>query len=76
MVEEVSTGMSSECGLVDYHVFRQLSIDDEPSTLGTYTASDAAGELPYSREVVLSSLVSMVWSTTCIGRRNGNGCGG
>ena len=33
-----------------YHVFRQLSIDDEPSTLGTYTASDAAGELPDSRE--------------------------
>ena len=59
-----------------YHVFRQLSIDDEPSTLGTYTASDATGELPYSREGVLPSLVSMVWSKTCIGRRNGNGCGG
>ena len=52
-----------------YHVFRQLSIDDEPSTLGTYTASDAAGELPYSREGVLSSLVSMVWSITGVGWR-------
>ena len=63
MVEEVSTGMSSEGGLVG-------------STLGTYTASDAAGELPNSREGVLASLMSMVWSTTCMGRRNGNGYGG
>ena len=59
-----------------YHVFRQLSIDDEPSTLGTYTASDAAGELQYSREGLPSALVSMVWSITCVGSRNGNGYGG
>ena len=59
-----------------YRVFRRLSLDDEPSAFGTYTASDAAGELPYSREGLLVALVLMVWSIICMGRSNHNGCGG
>ena len=58
-----------------HRVFRRLSLEDEPSAFGRYTASDAAGKLPYSREGLLSALLSMVWSMHCIGRRNSNGHG-
>ena len=58
-----------------YHVFRQLSLDDEPSAYGTYTASGAARELPYSGEGLLEALVLVVWNMHCIGRSNCNGYG-
>ena len=58
-----------------YRVFRRLPLDDEPSAFGTYTSSDAAGELPYSREGLQVALVLMVWSITRMGGSNGNGCG-
>ena len=55
-------------------VFLQLSLDDEPSAYGTYTASGAATELPYSGKGLLAALVLVVWSMHCIGRSNCNGC--
>ena len=56
-------------------VFRRLSLDDEPSAFGAYTASDAAGELPYSREGLPVAMVSIVCSIIRVGRSNDNGCG-
>ena len=59
-----------------YWVFRRLSLDDEPSAFDMYMASDAAGELAYSREELPVALVSMVRSIILMGRSNGNDIGG
>ena len=75
VVAEVSTGMSSDGGRSTDRVFRRLSLEDEPSAFGTYTASDAAGKLPYSREGLLVALVSVVWGMHRMGQRNSNGYG-
>jgi len=49
----------SEVCLSKYHVFWQLSVDDEPSALGTYTASDNAAERSKSSPIPMVTMAAM-----------------